>query len=136
VIIDGVTPDRRIMTMAMKVLVVDDSQIVRNLHGFMLHGAGYEIHEAENGSDAIEQLLRTKFDLIVTDINMPQMDGYELTRKVREIDGYKETPIVIVSTESEASDKSKGFEAGANMYIVKPVKPEELVMNAQMLVQG
>jgi len=109
--------------------------MVRNLHGFMLQSAGYEIHEAENGSDAIEQLLRAKFDLIVTDVNMPQMDGYEFTRKAREVEGYEETPIVIVSTESEAADKSKGFEAGANMYIVKPVKPEELVMHAQMLVQ-
>jgi len=123
------------MTMSQKVLIVDDSKMVRNLHGFMLQSAGYKIHEAENGSDALEQLMCNKFDLIVTDVNMPQMDGYEFTRKAREVEGYEEIPIVIVSTESEAADKSKGFEAGANMYIVKPVKPEELVMNAKMLVQ-
>jgi len=117
-----------------QVLVVDDSQLVRNLHGFMLQTANYKVEYAENGSDALEKLLSTHYDLIVTDINMPQMDGYELVRRVRSTEGYEETPIIIVSTESEAADKSRGFEAGANVYIVKPSKAEELVANAKMLV--
>ena len=120
--------------MSKKVLVVDDSKMVRNLHSFMLQSAGYEVTEAENGSDAFEKVITTKFDLIVTDINMPQMDGYELTRKIRATEGYEEIPIIMVSTESEMIDKSKGFEAGANLYVVKPANESDLKLNAGMLV--
>ena len=98
--------------MTTRALVVDDSPMVRDLHAFMLQSGGFQVDGAENGSDALEKLLRRKYDLIVTDINMPRMDGYELVRSIREIEQYKATPIIIVSTESEASDKSKGFEAG------------------------
>lgn len=115
------------------VLVVDDSEMVRELHGFALRGAGYDVDDADNGSAAMEKLLGRRFDLVVTDINMPQMDGYELTRRIRGTQGYERIPVILVSTESQAVDKSIGFEAGANVYIVKPAKPEDLVLNARML---
>ncbi len=120
--------------MTTKVLVVDDSQMVRDLHSFMLQSAGYEVVGAQNGSEAVEMLLSDSFDLVVTDINMPQMDGYELTRTIRKMRGHENTPVIVVSTESEAVDKAKGFEAGANVYVVKPATADTLVMNAQMLV--
>ena len=120
--------------MSIKALVVDDSQMVRDLHAFMLQSGGYDVHSAENGSDALEKLLVRHYDLIVTDINMPQMDGYELVRSIRKLSGYAAVPIIIVSTESEAVDKSKGFEAGANVYIVKPATANDLVLNAKMLL--
>ena len=120
--------------MSAKVLIVDDSRTVRDLHGFMLESGGYEVHQAVNGSEALEKALATQFDLIVTDVNMPQMDGYEFTRRVRATAAYQATPIIIVSTESEAQDKTRGFEAGANVYVVKPVRPNDLLANARMLL--
>ncbi|MGK0289453.1 MAG: two-component system chemotaxis response regulator CheY [bacterium] len=118
-----------------KVLVVDDSAIVRNLHTFMLKSAGFEVTEAVNGYDALEKLLSTNFDLIVADINMPKMDGYTLCEEIRKNDVHKDAPIIIISTESEAEDKIKGFNAGANLYLVKPVKAEDLIENAKMLLK-
>jgi two-component system chemotaxis response regulator CheY len=120
--------------MTAKVLIVDDSRTVRDLHGFMLEGGGYEVHQANNGSEALEKTITTQFDLIVTDVNMPLLDGYELTRRIRATAGYETTPIIIVSTESEARDKTRGFEAGANVYVVKPARPNSLLANARMLL--
>ena len=116
------------------VLIVDDSKVARDLHGFMLESGGYEVQQAVNGSEALEKVLATQFDLIVTDVNMPQMDGYELTRRIRATAGYESTAIIIVSTESEAKDKTRGFEAGANVYVVKPARPNNLLANAKMLL--
>lgn len=115
-------------------LVVDDSPMVRDLHAFMLQSGGWDVDVAENGSDALEKLLTRRYRLIVTDVNMPRMDGYELVRAIRQTPGYFETAVIIVSTESEAHDKAKGFEAGANVYVVKPAKAEDLIMHAQLLV--
>ena len=122
------------MVMSAKVLIVDDSRTARDLHGFMLESGGYEVHQAVNGSEALEKAIATQFDLIVTDVNMPQMDGYAFTRRIRAAAGYETTPIIIVSTESEAQDKTRGFEAGANVYVVKPVRPNDLLANARMLL--
>ncbi len=120
--------------MAKRILIVDDSDIVLQLHSYILEGAGFECAAAENGFVAMEVLLRESFDLVITDINMPKMNGYELTRKIRETEGYKEVPIIIISTEEEAKDKMKGMEAGANVYIVKPAQPESLITNVKMLL--
>ena len=122
--------------MSKRVLVVDDSAIVRNIHSFMLKSGGFEVIEASNGYEAMEKLLESQFDLIVTDVNMPKMDGYSLCEAVRKESQYAHTPIIIISTESEAEDKLKGFKAGANLYVIKPVKSEELIQNAKMLVSG
>jgi len=120
--------------MGAKILVVDDSAIVRQMHAFMLRSAGFEVAEAENGAEALEAALSERFDLILTDINMPVMDGYELTRRLRQMPEYTSTPIVIVSTESEAQDKTLGFEAGANLYIVKPAQRDQLVSNINLIL--
>ena len=117
-----------------RVLVVDDSGIARELQCFMLEDAGYDVQRAINGSEAMEKTLTTHFELVVTDVNMPQMDGYELTRRLRATAEYETTPIIIVSTESEAKDKTRGFEAGANLYVVKPVRLNDMVAKARMLL--
>ncbi|MGK5091708.1 response regulator [Deltaproteobacteria bacterium TL4] len=122
--------------MAKRVLVVDDSAIVRNIHSFMLKSGGFDVVEASNGYEAMEKLLESQYDLIITDVNMPKMDGYSLCEAIRKESQYAQTPIVIISTESEAEDKLKGFKAGANLYVIKPVKSEELIQNAKMLVAG
>lgn len=120
--------------MTLRVLVVDDSALVRDLHTFMLKSGGYEVRQATNGVEAIELILRDRFDLVVTDINMPKMDGLELTRRIRATEGYADTPVILVSTESEAKDKDAGFRAGANVYVVKPAKAADLVLNARLLL--
>lgn len=120
--------------MANKILVIDDSPIVRNLHTVMLKSAGYEVDKAENGYEALEKAMNEDFDLMVVDINMPKMDGYQFCREIRASERHKDTPLLIVSTESEAEDKMKGFKAGANLYLIKPVKAEVLIENVKMLL--
>ncbi|OGH00062.1 MAG: two-component system response regulator [Candidatus Lambdaproteobacteria bacterium RIFOXYD1_FULL_56_27] len=120
--------------MAQKVLVIDDSPIVRNLHSVMLKSAGYIVAEAENGYDGLEKAMSTHYDLMVVDINMPKMDGFTFCREIRSSEEHKNVPIIIVSTEAEAEDKMQGFKAGANLYLVKPVKADQLIQNAKMLL--
>lgn len=122
------------MNIKPKVLIVDDSKIVLSLHSFILGNAGYECVTAESGYEALEQLNLHSFEILLTDLNMPRMDGYELVRKVRSMANYAQTPIIMISTEQEAQDKAKGIEAGANLYIVKPTQPELLIANVKMLV--
>lgn len=120
--------------MSAKVLVVDRSEMVRDLHSFLLQCGGFQVEAAENGSEATEILLRRRFDLIVTGLNMPKMDGYSLTKSIRAAKGYENTPIMMVSTESDEADKSKGYAAGVNVYVVKPATKHNLVTNAKMLL--
>ncbi len=122
--------------MSKRILIIDDSPIVRNLHSVMLKSAGFFTQDAENGFDALEKAMNSDFDLMIVDINMPKMDGYEFCKEVRRTDKYKNTPLLIVSTESEAEDKMKGFKAGANLYLIKPVKPEVLIENVKLLLDG
>jgi two-component system chemotaxis response regulator CheY len=117
-----------------KILVVDDSRIVLSLHSYILGSAGFDCVTAENGFLALETLFRDRFDLVVTDVNMPRMDGYELTRRIRQTPGFTQIPIIIISTEEEAADKMKGMAAGANVYVVKPAEPASLIQNAKMLL--
>jgi len=120
--------------MSQKILIVDDSNVVLNLHSYILESAGYKCALAENGYLALEILLREPFHLIVTDVNMPKMDGYALTRSIRATNGYRDTPVIMISTEEEATDKIKGMEAGANVYMVKPAQPAALVTKVKMLL--
>ncbi len=115
-----------------KVLVVDDSRFVRNFHANLLKAAGFKADGAIDGVEALEKALAEKYDLILSDINMPNMDGIVFTEKYRREDS--ETPIVIISTQAEAANKEKAIAAGANLYIVKPVKPNALVLHIKMLL--
>ena len=117
-----------------KILIVDDSEFVRNYHSGILEQAQFQVTTAVDGSDGLEKLYSSSFDLVLTDINMANMDGYEFIRRVRADGKYNSLPIIIVSTESEAKDKMKGFEAGANLYIVKPSSPEMMVENIRMIL--
>jgi two-component system chemotaxis response regulator CheY len=121
--------------MLINVLIVDDSEMARNFHSYILKSEGFETISAVDGADALEKLYQLeKVDLVVTDINMPVMDGYTFVERIREDDQFEDLPIVIVSTEDEAKDKQRGFDAGANVYIVKPTEPEELVENIKLLL--
>lgn len=116
------------------ILVADDSEMVRNFHSYILKNAGFKIISAIDGADALEKLLQHDIDLVATDINMPNMDGYELVKRIRATEGFADLPIIMISTESEAKDKQKGFDAGANVYIIKPTPPDQLVESINLLV--
>ena len=116
------------------ILIVDDSEFVRSYHSYILEEANFQVVTAVDGSDGLEKLYTNPCDLVLSDINMSNMDGYEFIRRVRADKKYSALPIIIVSTESEAKDKMKGFEAGANLYIVKPSSPEMMVENIRMVL--
>ena len=116
------------------ILIVDDSEFVRSYHSYILEEANFQVITAVDGSDGLEKLYANSCDLVLSDINMSNMDGYEFIRRVRTDKKYSALPIIIVSTESEARDKMKGFEAGANLYIVKPSSPEMMVENIRMVL--
>ena len=118
------------------ILIVDDSEFVRSYHSYILEQAYYRVITAVDGSDGLEKLYTNPCDLVLTDINMSNMDGYEFIRRVRAERKYSSLPIIIVSTESEAKDKMKGFDAGANLYIVKPSTPEMMVENIRMVLNA
>ena len=104
-----------------KVLVVDDSLTIRVYHTSLLKSFGFDVDTAENGMDGLEKAMGQKYDLILSDINMPVMDGYEFVKKIRKLDNYKFTPIVFITTLDSEHDRNKGFMAGATLYIVKPI---------------
>jgi two-component system chemotaxis response regulator CheY len=120
--------------MKKKILVVDDSEFVRNYHSYILEQADFQAITAVDGSDGLEKLYTNACDLVLTDINMSNMDGYEFIRRVRADEKYSSLPIVVVSTQSESMDKRKGFAAGANLYIAKPCSPEEMIENIRMVL--
>ena len=116
------------------ILIVDDSEFVRSYHSYILQQAHFQVITAVDGSDGLEKLYTNSCDLVLTDINMGNMDGYEFIRRVRADNKYSSLPIIIVSTESEGRDKTKGFEAGANLYIVKPSSPEMMIEHIRMIM--
>ncbi len=113
--------------MAKKIMTVDDSASVRQMVSFTLREDGYEVIEACDGVDAISKMENTTLNMIVTDLNMPNMDGIELIKKVRAGSANKFVPIILLTTESQESKKQEGKSAGATGWIVKPFKPEQLL---------
>lgn len=109
------------------VLIVDDSASMRQLVSFALKDAGYDVIAAVNGKDALDKLNGTKAEMVVTDLNMPEMDGIQLIKELRSKPGYKFTPIIMLTTESQESKKQEGKQAGASGWIVKPFTPEQLI---------
>ena len=119
--------------MAKRVMAVDDSATVRQVLQMTLEGAGYEVIEAVDGKDALNKLVGTQIDMMVTDLNMPNMDGIELIRNVRQSPGNRFMPIIMLTTESQPEKKQEGKAAGASGWIVKPFKPEQLLAVVRMI---
>jgi two-component system chemotaxis response regulator CheY len=113
--------------MSKRILIVDDSASMRQMINFTLSAAGYDVSEAEDGMDALKKMNGEPVHMIIADINMPNMDGIELTRKIRTHADYKFIPIIILTTESQSSLKQEGKSAGATGWIVKPFSPEQLI---------
>ncbi len=113
--------------MAKLILSVDDSVSVRQMVGFTLKQEGYEVVEAADGTDAIAKISGKKVDMVITDLNMPNMDGITLIKELRKTHACKFIPIIMLTTESQDLKKQEGKEAGATGWIVKPFKPEQLL---------
>jgi len=116
------------------VMTVDDSASVRQMVAFTLKNAGYSVIEAVDGKDALGKL-QGKGDMVLTDLNMPNMDGIALIKAVRSQAAYKFIPIVMLTTESQAGKKQEGKDAGATGWIVKPFKPEQLLAVVQKVLR-
>ena len=113
--------------MKKSIMTVEDSTSLREMVAFTLQEAGYYVVEAEDGKDALAKLSDADIDLVLTDLNMPNMNGIELTRSMRSNPSYKFTPVVFLSTESQMHRKQAAKEAGATGWIVKPFKPYQLL---------
>ncbi len=111
----------------MKIVAVDDTKTLRELLSHALRGAGHEVVEAENGQQGYERVLEHRPDAVVTDLNMPILDGIGLTRAVRGHDAIKHTPILILTTEDGSDIKAEGRKAGATAWMVKPFDKDTLL---------
>ncbi len=117
------------------ILVVDDSAVIRSLHRYILGSQGYTVETASNGVDAIEKLYRNDhIALAIVDVNMPKMDGLQFIRTIRKERAYRDLPVIIVTCEEEDEQYRKGIESGANIYMVKPTRPDELIKCVKMLM--
>ncbi len=109
------------------ILAVDDSASMRQMVTFTLKSAGYDVVEASDGQEALQLAKSKTFNLVLTDVNMPKMDGIALVRALRALPAYKFTPLLTLTTESTADKKQEGKAAGATGWIVKPFNPEQLL---------
>ncbi len=110
-----------------KILAVDDSASMRQMVAFTLKSAGHEVVEAVDGKNALDIAKKQSFNLVLTDVNMPNMDGLALTKELRALPNFKFTPILILTTEAGGDKKTQGKAAGATGWLVKPFNPEQLL---------
>ncbi|HEX8611793.1 MAG TPA: response regulator [Telluria sp.] len=120
--------------MAKTIMIVDDSSSVRQVIGITLRGAGYEVIEGCDGKDALTRLDGRKVHLIISDVNMPNMDGISFVKQVKLLPNYRFTPVIMLTTESAEEKKREGQAAGAKAWVVKPFKPDVLLNAVQKLI--
>jgi len=118
------------------VMVVDDSKTVRSYHGSILRDMGIDVLEAENGMEALEKSLDSTINLYLVDVNMPIMDGYSLVSELRKQPSHRLTPIIMITTQEEQTDKVEAFKVGANLFETKPIKPDALRGYLQLLLNA
>jgi two-component system chemotaxis response regulator CheY len=122
------------IAVAKTIMVVDDSASLRNVVCIALKGAGYDVIEAADGREALSKLTGQKVHLIVSDVNMPNMDGITMVREIKKLPAYKFTPIMMLTTESQPEKKAEGKAAGAKAWLVKPFQPPVLLDAVSKLV--
>ena len=120
--------------MSANLLIVDDSTSMRQMVAFALSSGGYTVKEAEDGQAALDIAKTAKFDAVVTDVNMPRMDGIELIRQLRQLPDYKFTPLLMLTTESGGDKKQEGRAAGATGWLVKPFDPDQLLATVRKVL--
>ena len=113
--------------MGKTILIVDDSASMRQLISFTVKDAGYEIVSAANGGEALAKIAGVKIDMVITDLNMPEMDGITLIRQLRALQEFRFVPIIMLTTEAQDAKRQDGRTAGASGWIVKPFSPEKLL---------
>ncbi|HXS28033.1 MAG TPA: response regulator [Steroidobacteraceae bacterium] len=110
-----------------RILAVDDSAAMRQMVGITLTGAGHEVQQAADGREALAIAERQRFDLVITDVNMPVMDGLTLVRHLRNLPSYRGVPLLVLTTEATTEKKLEGKAAGATGWLVKPFNPDRLL---------
>lgn len=120
--------------MAKTILIVDDSASVRQVVSIALKSAGYDVIEGNDGADALKKLTGQKVHLIISDVNMPNMDGITFVKEVKKLADYKFTPIIMLTTESQEGKKQEGQAAGAKAWIVKPFQPDQMLDAVSKLI--
>lgn len=116
--------------MSKKILIVDDSMSIRQMVEATLKGAGYQVETAEDGQAALDKCKVTRYDFVLTDQNMPRMDGLTLIKNLRSMGSYRGVPIVVLTTEASDTMKAQGKAAGATGWMVKPFDPQKLLVIA------
>lgn len=119
----------------MKIMIVDDCQTTRKLLGHYLKSRGYSVVFAENGLDALEKLGTDTVNLVMTDLNMPYMDGMELTKTLRADPNLSDIPILMVTTENDDTEREKAYSNGVNGYLVKPVTGDAIALNIKNIIK-
>ncbi|MCP3668853.1 MAG: response regulator [Gammaproteobacteria bacterium] len=120
--------------MAKNVLIVDDSASIRQVVGMALRGAGYQVIEACDGKDALGKMTGDKIHLIISDVNMPNMDGITFLKEVKKHPRYKFTPVIMLTTEAGKDKMSEGRTAGAKAWVVKPFQPPQMLDAVSKLI--
>jgi two-component system chemotaxis response regulator CheY len=120
--------------MAASILAVDDSASMRQMVSFTLKGAGYDVVEASDGVEALNIAKTRAVNLVITDVNMPNMDGISLIKELRALPGYRFTPLLMLTTESGVDKKQQGKAAGATGWIVKPFNPDQLLKTVSKVI--
>lgn len=116
------------------ILVVDDSASMRQMVSFTLSSDGHTVIDASDGNIGLQKAKETIVDLVITDVNMPNMDGISFIKEMRKIPNYKYTPLLLLTTESDANKKSEGRAAGATGWIVKPFRPDQLIATVKKVL--
>ena len=120
--------------MSKTIMVVDDSSSIRQVVSMALKGAGYQVIEAVDGRDALAKLDGQKINLIISDVNMPNMDGIAFVKEMKQKPNYKFTPVIMLTTEGSEDKKNAGQAAGAKAWVVKPFKPEQMLQAVAKLI--
>ncbi len=120
--------------MAKTILVVDDSASLRQVVSIALKGAGYDVIEACDGKDGLDKIKGQKISLVISDVNMPNMDGITFVKEMKKLPEFKFTPVIMLTTEGQESKKQEGQEAGAKAWVVKPFQPAQMLAAVGKLV--
>ena len=121
--------------MSKTVMIIDDSKTLRHMVNVTLNSAGYETVDAVDGLDALEKLSGPRVNLIICDINMPNMDGLTFLREIKKSKEHRAIPVIMLTTESQSERIQAGKEAGAKAWIVKPFKPEQVLSAIEKLIK-
>ena len=121
--------------MSKKILVVDDDELVLIAIRELLTPLWFSVTISPNGPDALEKATLNQFDLVILDVIMPEMDGFEVCQRIRRIDAYTETPVMMLTAKSADEDRQRGLEMGANLYLSKPISPKRLIALVEEAIQ-